>query len=399
MTNKRKLSAETSGLQAHDNKKKSNKEPGGKESDAALPLYGTQGYWDDRYQAVSSAPTDENKEMEQPGPDAFHSWYFTYQELEPILMPLIVGEEWEQNEEPDEKESGEPSACDQEGDDNPEENETENEDGPEVGDDDGNNNIDEEGLEGEESDEDEYEEVTNDEDEEDEDGDDEPPPRLGFINDSQIQGPIHVLEVGCGDVPLGTELTSAIHAWGEQHQKSSILDRVICLDYSKVLIEQLKASKEKQVDAVEYHCEDARKLPYDKNQFSLILEKGTMDAMLSDVEEGKDNCRAIVAEMARVLTVGGAIVIISHLNAQNSDGLEWLDTLVVPGLRKGAGEYNWMVEVHGNDAASASAANNSDDAAPDLGPAVYVIHKLPASEEEKSKDDYLPTIPIRFFSY
>ena len=56
---------------------------------------------------------------------------------------------------------------------------------------------------------------------------------------------------------------------------------------------------------LKYEVGDARKLSYADSSFELILEKGTMDAMLSDSDVGSENCRLIVAECARLLTVGG----------------------------------------------------------------------------------------------
>ena len=62
---------------------------------------------------------------------------------------------------------------------------------------------------------------------------------------------------------------------------------------------------EKSSVTVEYEVADARKLPYDDESFELLIEKGTLDAMLSDTKDGAENSRLIVGECARVLASGG----------------------------------------------------------------------------------------------
>jgi hypothetical protein len=85
-------------------------------------------------------------------------------------------------------------------------------------------------------------------------------------------------------------------------------------------------------------------------------------------------------------------------------GLKWLDDIVVPGLRKGSGDCEWKIEVHGNEADAPSETEDDEDGMPvSPGPAVYIITKGPRrqkeEEESKREDDLLPTIPLRFFSY
>jgi hypothetical protein len=87
-------------------------------------------------------------------------------------------------------------------------------------------------------------------------------------------------------------------------------------------------------------------------------------------------------------------------------GLEWLNDIVVPGLRKGAGDCEWKIEVHGNEADIPSETEDDDEnGLPESpGPAVYIITKGPRrrkeeEEESKREDDLLPTIPLSFFSY
>ena len=168
---------------------------------------------------------------------------------------------------------------------------------------------------------------------------------------------------------------------------------------------------------------DARSLPFESNTWDLILEKGTLDAMLSDDDEGVHNCIKIVKEMARLTSEGGAILIVSHLNANEPKGMGWLEDVVFCGLknefmerrRKGKEkmksnnkvkseedekkEYVWSVEVHGGegkflDVNGDEIENPDNDAIPIYGPAVYVIRKkasvaldlLGKKKEEEEKD-------------
>ena len=101
----------------------------------------------------------------------------------------------------------------------------------------------------------------------------------------------------------------------------------------------------------------------------------------------------------------------SHLNAHVNSGLQWLDNIVVPGLRKGCGKTKWEIEVHGNAPDQSlptedTEAEEEEEVSP--GPAVYVIQKgenVPTSSLSSSKtttsesDSVFPGVRLRFFSY
>jgi len=135
--------------------------------------------------------------------------------------------------------------------------------------------------------------------------------------------------------------------------------------------------------------------------FDLVLEKGTLDAMLSDTDVGEAGCVAIVTECARILKTGGYLVVVSHLNAHTNDGLEWLEEVVVKGLRASGNNATWEVEIHGNDGDDDEEPSQTPLNSP--GPAVYIINKRPppeANENQQEGDVSAPsTIPLRFFSY
>ena len=166
-----------------------------------------------------------------------------------------------------------------------------------------------------------------------------------------------------------------------------------------------------------------------------------MDAMLSGKMGGVIDCIKIVSEMGRVCKVDGYLVIVSHLNAHVQDGIEWLEQVVIAGLRlsEGSGDGTraaaggdgtmmtagndgtgkrtplWEIEVHGNDGTEgredggdssdsdgkAGSADGGGSTVPPRspgperskppsgspGPAVYIIRKLGIGEEREGVVD------------
>lgn len=166
-----------------------------------------------------------------------------------------------------------------------------------------------------------------------------------------------IIEIGCGDVPMGSCI---------QNDKdiNSLASRIVCCDYSPSVIALLKQLQSWNIQPgrtlrfcggndiapkVEYVIADATEIPYPDNSFDIVMDKGTLDAMLSDKVNGVTNSIKAVAEMARVFNSAGAIFIVSHLNCSTHNGLSWLHEVVVSGLKKHcAGEFmNWHIEAHG----------------------------------------------------
>lgn len=230
------------------------------EEQAATPSYGTKEYWDSRYanhtneEKITQQKDCDTKNTIEDEPEAHHAWYFTYEELSPLILPLI-----EHCNDYDKKNQG-------------------------------NNSTD----------------------------------------DENAGGGVTVLEIGCGDVPMGPDLLA---------EAGAKLRQIICCDYSSVCIDALLHhhaldNKNPNDDKLQYTTADARKMPqYADRSMDVILDKGTLDAMLSDEKDGKRNSIAIVQECARVLRIGsGGMLIVSHLNANNIKGMDWLQSVVFEGL-------------------------------------------------------------------
>ena len=420
-----------------------------KPSDVIVPKYGTKDYWEARYKShlpgVSVDDTSYTLDGVVLSKDAIksrHEWYFTYDELKPLIMPLILGSTDNEVAESDYNECSDAESW-------VEEEEEEEEEGSDT----------EPKAENDSS--------TNDDTQEDTEKDTEEQ-ELPHIDTTNLK-PKRVLEIGCGDVPIATSLMSDLLSMqqSDNGSKTNLIEEVTCIDYSEVVIETLIKQQKKleleqqntgKKDGMQqlqptFQALDARSLPFECNTYDLILEKGTMDAMLSDEVDGIPNCIKIVEEMARVTSEGGAILIVSHLNANEDKGMGWLEDIVFSGLKdeflerrkqkreetkstkdattKGTTddekEYVWSVEVHGGegkylDANGKEIENPSDDDTPTYGACVYIIKKksVPASiardlfgkkkkdttedsdansDDEKAELMEMPPVKLEFVTY
>lgn len=395
------------------------------------PAYGTQEYWEKRYEKCNedrsagpqTATKEEDANDESPEPE--HEWYFTYEELQPLILPLILGRD----------------------DDDEEEEWSDVEEMIEI--------IDEDtSKENEDTEETDQESVINLESkiEDDQYGEEQHEDIENTAEDSKVAvqadlPPKRILEIGCGDVPLGIGIYNEISTL-QPDDNISTIESITCIDYSKSVIDMLREQQqEKRHSKLEstgttqktqqiygssdtkmvYEVQDARKLPYKNSYFHLIIDKGTLDAMLSDKDAGKANCIKIVSEASRVLAQDGYLVIVSHLNANNEVGMSWIDEVVVVGLKAGDAVSNWRIEVHSgenddDDESEGQATATSisiqdeqiegtlakDDQAEEntSGPAVYIIRKLnkdidaTENEDKQSIENQQDSkVEVKFFGY
>ncbi|KAL7456887.1 hypothetical protein ACHAWC_008364 [Mediolabrus comicus] len=386
---------------------KSNKRPREEEQATDAPQYGSKEYWEARYkshlpdadvQQVSRQSDDavgttntgnqeekyvlDGVELSKEATNPFHAWYFTYDELRPLILPLIFGGD---------------------GDEDVEDEYDDNDD-----DDDGDSWVEEEEIVVEEEEEENDLEGKNDDEivGKDENHDEEGESELSIAPISPQDTPKKILEVGCGDVPLGAELALDILNMSKETGTAAnlVVNEISCIDYSEIVVKTLIEKQKKESNdsssmlQVSFDALDARDLPYAANTYDLVLEKGTLDAMLSDQKEGIHNCIQIVKEMARVTNDGGSILIVSHLNANEAKGMGWLEDVVFNGLKEefkerhdtmakqpkansesstieadNKKEYVWSVEVHGGEGRVAKGNNDEDEI--NIGPAVYILRK------------------------
>ena len=393
---------------------KSSKRP--REEEQTDPLYGSKEYWEARYKShlpdveISTNNAQNSGKIEVDGVELSkeaispgHAWYFTYEELRPLILPLILGSEESKAEEVE-------SNCDDN--DSWAEEEVCEEDDDEIENDEG---------EGDGDDNEEEDEAAEEHQEDAEDGaENDEHDNSGIHIAKEIplpDKPKKVLEVGCGDVALGVDLASDLVKMQGVSAKL-LVDEISCIDYSEIVVKTLIDKQSKEHDGssstlqASFHSLDARSLPHAPNTFDLVLEKGTLDAMLSDQKEGKKNCIQIVKEMARVTNIGGSILLVSHLNANEPNGMSWLEDVVFSGLKaefrerqeaikkKQQAFYTWKIEIHGGEG---QLKNDGDgDEVMIYGPAVYIIKKkhVPAVKAQESPLELtLPPVKVEFLTY
>ena len=112
-------------------------------------------------------------------------------------------------------------------------------------------------------------------------------------------------------------------------------------------------------------------------------------------------CIFILSETDSPFARVGCIMLVSHLNAHAEEGVDWLEEIVVKGLRAAGGKEaaRWEIEVHGNSGLQEEADEEEIDPTSSVspGPAVYIIHKKPPSDSPSGLEE--PTVPLKFFGY
>lgn len=402
-----------------------------KQSKSSVPDYGTKEYWEARYKsnklldgdtnaaatADESTTNDDTRIVDgielSSEVQAGHAWYFSYDELRPLIVGLVL--------DTDEKEVDVDDYLSDDGSDGWEE-------------------VEEDGNEDEEID------VQSDSEVQETESNDEIDPLEARIKQSTEHSRSKiVLEIGCGDVPLGASLANELNSLqlSTSCNARNIVKSVECIDYSEIVIDDLKKQLQQETQKQQktkrnkeshppifptYTAADARNLPHTSNSISLILEKGTLDAMLSHPTEGITNSISIIKEMARVCELGGAILIVSHLNARGEKGMGWVNDVLLVGLKEEWTERRkqqqqqqttsndvevlWSIEVHGGEVGDSEDENEADEEQePDYGPAVYILKKKGVApsifeqildkKKEQSGDDSDEVLPVKleFLTY
>ena len=106
-------------------------------------------------------------------------------------------------------------------------------------------------------------------------------------------------------------------------------------------------------------------------------------------------------------------MIVSHLNANSSKGMQWLDDIIIKGLQDGDACARWKIEVHGGDGETESLASHDENEglviqteeeeevdSDKYGPAVYILQKVPNNETGSGKDEGKQSkVALKFFGY
>ncbi|XP_044527809.1 eEF1A lysine and N-terminal methyltransferase isoform X1 [Gracilinanus agilis] len=156
-----------------------------------------------------------------------------------------------------------------------------------------------------------------------------------------------VLVVGCGN----SELSEQLYDVGYQD--------IVNIDISEVVIKQMKERNASRRPQMSFQQMDMTKMEFPDASFQVVLDKGTLDAILTDEEEKTlEKVDKMLAEVGRVLQVGGRYLCISLAQAHI--------------LKKIVGYFSkegWMVRVH----QVTSSQNPSSEAEPQFSLPVFAF--------------------------
>lgn len=86
------------------------------------------------------------------------------------------------------------------------------------------------------------------------------------------------------------------------------------IDISQLVINQMNELNKSDRPDLTYMQMDATQMSFDNDRFSVVLDKGTLDALMTDdTDEVKQTVHNYLSEIGRVLRVGGRYVCISLL--------------------------------------------------------------------------------------
>lgn len=133
-----------------------------------------------------------------------------------------------------------------------------------------------------------------------------------------------VLVIGCGN----SELSEQLYDVGYRD--------IVNIDISEVVIKQMKECNATRRPQMSFLKMDMTQMEFPDASFQVVLDKGTLDAVLTDEEEKTlQQVDRMLAEVGRVLQVGGRYLCISLAQAHI--------------LKKAVGHFSregWMVRVH-----------------------------------------------------
>lgn len=207
-----------------------------------------------------------------------------------------------------------------------------------------------------------------------------------LIHRSQDVGSMRILEVGCGNQPL---LPGFLTLSNEEVKLNFQGENLYGIDFSDQVIEQLNNNS---TSSIHYECKDARKLSYGSDSFDIIIDKGTMDAMLSEKDQKKGiiNAKLMVKEMIRcVTTKHGLIMIVSHIEPESEEFSLLLEDILMPAMMDLKVGVVWKLHVH---------SGGKDENGEPQGGTVYCI-TCTEKRSTRSKNSSPNEVFVEFFEY
>ncbi|XP_030063229.1 eEF1A lysine and N-terminal methyltransferase isoform X2 [Microcaecilia unicolor] len=149
-------------------------------------------------------------------------------------------------------------------------------------------------------------------------------PELGGVLQRYLRPKDKVLVVGCGN----SELSEQLYDVGYQH--------LVNIDLSEMVIRQMTERNVTRRPTMSFFRMDALQMEFPDAYFQVVLDKGTLDAILTDTEAATlQRADSMFAEIGRVLQVGGRFLCVSL--AQDHVLRQAVDYFTKEG---------WMVRVH-----------------------------------------------------
>jgi len=172
-----------------------------------------------------------------------------------------------------------------------------------------------------------------------------------------------VLDVGCGTSTLLAEMRS-----------DGFRGRLVGLDVSSAAID---AARKQAPKDIEFVTGDGRNAPFPDSSFDVIIDKGTIDALLCAKNDASTH---LASDAARLVKLGGRYLICSHhqpdLEELHSD--PWLSIILEAVLSNHHDRYTaWHLDIH-------LLAQNQDEAHP----TVYLFTKKRSRPPRKHSSSY-----------
>ena len=103
-----------------------------------------------------------------------------------------------------------------------------------------------------------------------------------------------ILQIGCGNSSLASDLYDVGYR------------QITSIDISDLVINQMKAANSRDRPELVFQKMDVTSLSHEDNSFSVVLDKGTLDALFTGTDEAVvDTVEKMWSQVARVLRIGG----------------------------------------------------------------------------------------------
>ncbi|XP_041030866.1 EEF1A lysine methyltransferase 4 isoform X1 [Carcharodon carcharias] len=129
--------------------------------------------------------------------------------------------------------------------------------------------------------------------------------RFEHLLKEEIRGDEAILILGCGNSSMSYDMFMSGYR------------SITNIDFSATCIEKM-ASKYASCSGMEWKIMDAKALEFENESFDVVLEKGTLDAMMVDEtdpwnvsQETKENIDQVLKEISRILRKGGRFISIT----------------------------------------------------------------------------------------